>query len=125
MPKAKIGLNETEQKILVRAAEILSDENHWTNGTFGNWQWLDQEPKVCASGAVRRATIEVLGIRKSWWKAMDDQHSLQVQRALTQQAIYAIHGKRSIPWVNDQLGYQAVKNLFCKAIKAEVDETTE
>ena len=118
------SLNKTEQQILLRAAEILSDKAHWRQGAYGNWYLLQDEPSVCALGAVRRATAEtyiasggdserICEMLRPGSEANTIFHS--VSNALRKTA------GQAVPTVNDCEGYEAVRNLFCKAIKEHCD----
>ena len=116
-------LTPIEQQVLLRAAEIISDKAHWIQGSFGNWSCLQDEPRVCALGAVRRATAELISpgldqvtrLILMSTNGSPDRRTYETVAATLYRAV-----STSVPVVNDNQGHDAVKAMFCKAIKAEV-----
>ena len=141
-----MGMSKAAQRVLMRAAEILSGPDAWSEA---NWKTkLDQNgyeysavcdtlvtytgaDRVCALGALRKATItegkatgnldalnldEFTGEQSPWTR---EPYYMEAATALAHVA--GCLDEQEIPSWNDRSRYEIVKDAFCRAIKQHVD----
>ena len=103
-----------QQQIILRALEIVSDENRWTAATLARDQHGRSCPvhapeavRFCAVGALARAASELLGDRAN--------HALV---AHIENTVLAADGqpRLNLAHINDQQGRKAIIELFKKAL---------
>lgn len=125
------------QDVLVRAAEIISDEPSWTKGRLAGlrvetgavfYATIDNEHAncFCALGAVQKAARELVpelpGVEAAAMAQESKREKLErdTESALVKALPTRFQAKESIPFFNDRemTTHRQIKNLFKRAIAA-------
>ena len=103
-----------QQQIILRALEIVSDENKWTAATLARDQHgrscafqAPEAVRFCAVGALARAALELLGDRAD---------PLLLARIENTVLVFDGQPRLTLAHINDQQGRQAIIDLFQKAL---------
>ena len=103
-----------QHQVIFRALEIISDEGKWTEGALARDQHrhscqaiAPEAVRFCAVGALERAAFELLGHSAEPLFLADIENIVLTANGCT---------KRTLAQVNDQVGREAVVELFKKAL---------
>jgi hypothetical protein len=105
-------------QLLARARALILDESHWTKGAFARPQY-DSQFDVAPDSAVAVCWCAEGAILK--FSDYPGEHLTEAQKLLDASADKHF-GAPSAPWVNDNLGHEAVIQMFDFAIGAAVKE---
>ena len=137
-------MSKAAQRVLMRAAEILSDPNAWSDDSWktkldqNGYEHADDTTvtytgadRVCALGALRKATItegqaigdlDTLNLDEFTGEASPWRRESPYMEAATVLAhVVGYSDEQEIPSWNDAACYEEVKSAFCRAIKEHVD----
>ena len=108
------------QRVLIRAAKLISIKENWIQGSSFRTKNGDPYGSYCSLGALYRAAHEELGVpmQIGGKNRVVERAYINSLRMLRQR-----RGKEGIAAFNDapSTTYDDVKNLFCKTVRAALD----